>query len=193
MRMTPAVASLAFLAAGCVNPFAPARDSMLELVVASDPVLVQLSSGDTARVRLVNGFDDPKGFAGLEVIISGENMPTRTYGAPNLAGGAVPRFKVPDTGYATVTARIIQGGRVVAEVSERWGLGPELHWDLNVERAPYPVNEGFLPDPENPECQWFWCASIWRSSIAAVAANYEGEALWVTLYRHDPDECLDNC
>ena len=191
MKPIAAAATLALLVAGCVNPFAPARDSMLEIFVASDPVLVQLSSSDTAKVRLVNGFDDAKGFAGLEVVISGENMPTRAYDAPDLAGGPVPRLKMPDTGYAAVTVRIIQGGRVVAEVSERWRLGSELHWDLNLERAPYPVNEGFLPDPENPECQWF--AFIWRSPIADLAANYEGEALWVTLYRHDPDECLDNC
>ncbi|MDE0358992.1 MAG: hypothetical protein OXN92_14835 [Gammaproteobacteria bacterium] len=189
----PAVAALALLAAGCVNPFAPSRDSMLEIFVGSKPVWVQLSSRDTTMVQLVNGLDDPKGFAGLEIIVSAEDMPTRRYTASHFASVDETKFKVPETGFATVTARVVQDDRIVAEVSERWGLGPELQWDIDVERAPYPGNEGFLPDPENPECQWFWCAFIWRSPIADGAANYEGEALWVVLYRHDPDECLDDC
>ena len=193
MKTIVALAIVAILATGCFNPFAPSRDSILEIFVGSNPVRVQLSSRDTTMVQLVNGLDDPKGFAGLEIIVSAEDMPTRRYTASHFASVDETKFKVPETGLATVTARIVQDGRIVAEVSERWGLGPELQWDIDVERAPYPANEGFLPDPENPECQWFWCAFIWRSPIAEGAANYEGEALWVVLYRHDPDECLDDC
>lgn len=193
MRMIPAVAALALLVAGCANPFAPPRDSILEIFVGSKPVRVQLSSRDTTTVQLVNGLDDPKGFAGLEIVVSAEDMPTRRYTASHFANVDETKFKVPETGFATVTARVVQDGRIVAEISERWGLGPELQWDMQVERAPYPGSEGFLPDPESPECQWFWCAFIWRSAIAEGAANYEGEALWVVLYRHDPDECVDDC
>lgn len=31
------------------------------------------------------------------------------------------------------------------------------------------------------------------AAIVDEAANYEDEALWVTLYRAHPDECLDDC
>lgn len=84
--------------------------------------------------------------------------------------------------------------QAVAEVSERWGLGPKIQWDIDVDRAPYPQNVGFPQDLGHPtRCQWFWCAFKWRDLIDTNAGNYDGEALWVVLYRHDPDECLDDC
>ncbi len=193
MKTITALAIAAILATGCFYPLAVDPDPTLEIFVGSEPVRVQLSNRDTTTVQLVNGLDDPKGFAGLEIIVSGDNMPTRRYTASHFARVDETKFKVPETGFVTVNTRIVQDGRIVAQVSERWGLQSKIQWSLDVERAPYPGTEGFLPDPENPECHWFWCAFIWRSPIAEGAANYEGEALWVVLYRHDPDECLDDC
>ena len=193
MKTIVALAIVAILAIGCFNPFAVDPRPTLEILVGSEPVRVQLSSRDTTTVQLVNGLDDPKGFAGLEITVSGDDIPTRRYTASHFASVDETKFKVPETGFVTVNTRIVQDGRIVAQVSERWGLQSKIQWSLDVERAPYPGTEGFLPDPANPECHWFWCAFIWRSPIPEGAANYEGEALLAVLYRHDPDECVDDC
>ena len=191
MRTMLAVTVLAPLLAGCANPFAADPDPVLTIRVGHGTYTVRWP--DNATYVTVNGaLDDPKGLGGLEIVVSGDNIPVRTYNAAQFALGDV-RFKVPDTGSAIIVARIIEDGRTVAEVSERWALRPKIRWDIDVERAPYPHNEGFPQDRDNlTRCQWFWCAFKWRDPIDA-AANYEGEALWVVLYRHDPDECLDNC
>ena len=148
---------------------------------------------DTVRVQIVNGLDDPKGLAGLELSIGGA-LPKKLYTATDLAGES-PRFVVSDAGIATVTARLVQDGRVVAEGTEEWTLESEVEWTLDVTRAPWPTNEasGSLLDLENPECSWFWCHRNWRFPILEEAANYELEGLWVTLYRVHPDECADLC
>lgn len=187
------VAIVAILAIGCFNPFAADPDPTLEIFVSSGSYLTQRRAHDTTRVLARQALDDPRGFAGLEIVIGGDNMPTRRYDASHFASVDETKFKVPETGFASVSAQIVQDGHIIAELSERWGLGSRIHWDLDVSRTPWPPNEGFLADPENPECQWFWCAFIWRSPIAEGAANYEGETLWVVLYRHDPDECVDDC
>lgn len=196
MKTIPAVAALALLGAGCVNPFATDPDPTLEIVVSSRNHLTEYRPNDTTRVLARQAFDDPRGFAGLEIVIGGQDLPTRRYTASHFASVDETKFKVPETGFATVTARIVQDGRIVAELSERWGLGSKIQWSLDVARSPWPPGEAFPGssfDLADPECQWFWCAFIWRSPIAEGAANYEGEALWVVLYRHDPDECLDDC
>ena len=79
-------------------------------------------------------------------------------------------------------------GLEVAQISERWELESKIQWDLHVDRAPYPLGGGIPRDLDNPECRWETCASIWRSTVDEGASNYEGEALWVVLYRNDPDE-----
>ena len=149
--------------------------------------------GDSAWVEVISGLDDHNGFAGLEIVVSGPDMPSRGFNASSLANAEAPHFKVPDSGYMTLAARIVQDGRTVAEISEPWGLGPELHWDLVIDRAPYPPRNGIAADIENPECQWWWCVAIWRSPIEPDVANYVDEALWMTLYRIHPDECQDDC
>ncbi len=192
MKTMPAFAALALLASACFNPFAADPDPTLTIRVGEGTYPARWPD-DTTFVTVNGELDDPRGLAGLEVSVSGDDMPTRTFNASHFAGGDV-HFRVPDTGLATIVARIVQDGRIVAEVSERWGLGPKIQWDIDVDRAPYPQNEGFPQDLDHPtRCQWFWCAFIWRSPIAEGAANYEGEALWVVLYRHDPDVCLDDC
>ena len=87
-------------------------------------------------------------------------------------------------------AGAIERRYTAADFAERWGLGSEFAWDLDISRAPCPANEGFhgVEEFENPECHWFWCVFVWRSPVADEAANYEHEALWVVLYREYPDE-----
>ena len=192
MKTTTMALALALLATGCYNPFGVDRDPMLTIRVGEGRYPTRWPD-DTTYVTVNGDLDDPKGFAGLEIIVSGDGIPTRTYNASQFAGGDV-QFRVPDSGSATIVVRIVQDGRIVAQVSERWGLAPKIRWDIDVERAPYPQSEGFPQDPDNlTECQWFWCAFKWRNPIDADAANYDGEALWVVLYRHDPDECVDLC
>jgi hypothetical protein len=186
MKTTPAALALALLATACVNPFGADLDTTLTIRVGEGKYPARWPD-DTTFV-IVNGkLDDPRGLAGLEVTVSGDDMATRMYNASHFAGGDV-QFRVPDTGFATIVARIVQDGRIVAEVSGRWRFGPTIRWDIDVERAPYPQNEGFPQDLDHPtSCQWFWCAFKWRDLIDTNAANYDGEALWVVLYRHDPD------
>ena len=196
MKTTVALAIVAILATGCFNPFAADPDPTLEIFVSSRNHLTRYRPNDTTRVLARQAIDDPRGFAGLEIVIGGEDMPTRRYTASHFASVGETKFRVPDKGFATVSARVVQDGRIVAEVSERWGLGSKIQWSLDVARAPWPPGQAFPGssfDPANPECEWFWCFAVWRSLVAEDVANYEGEALWVTLYRHHPDECVDLC
>ncbi len=197
MKPMHALIAAALIVAGCSNPFAADPDPTLEISVASRDYLVRNRPGDTTRVLARHGLDDPKGFAGLEIVIDGDNMPSRTYTAAYLASSPEdPKFRVPDTGFATVTVRIAQAGSIVAEISETWELSQKIQWLIFIHRTPYPPSEGFPGspfDPRDPECVWFWCFRVWRSYIAEDAANYEGEALWVVLNRYHPDECADVC
>ena len=196
MKTMTTLGAVAILGSGCINPFAAGPDPTLEIFVSSHDYLTRYRPNDTTRVLTRQGFDDPRGFAGLEIIIDGDNMSRRTYTASYFASIGEVKFRVPGAGFATVTARIVQDGRTVADISESWGLGSKIQWDLLVDRARFPPSEGFPGsgfDPDNPECGWFWCHEVWKAPIAEDAANYEGEALWVTLYRHHPDECVDVC
>ena len=179
------------LAAGACGLFP--QDPTLEITVDDGGGSARWTPGqDTVRVEIVNGLDDPKGLAGLELSVGGA-LPNRVFTANDLAGEN-PLFVVPDAGIATVTVRLVQDGQVVAEGTEEWTLEPEVEWELRVTRAPRPVAEGYsLWDLEDPQCSWFWCYSDWRFPIVEDAANYELEALWVSLYRVHPDECEDVC
>lgn len=187
------LAGLATLVPGCYNPFAVDPDPTLEIWVNAGDHRVQWHRGDTITVQLVSRLDDPKGLAGLEVVIGGEDMGMRTYTASYFARGEEVKFKVPATGNASVTARIVQDGRTVAQISKQWALGSKIQWTLDVDRSPWPSGNGIPDNLERPVCQWFWCHEVWRSPIAEGAANYADEALWVTLYRYHPDECADLC
>lgn len=192
MRTLMLVLVTLVVAGGC-SLLGPGQDATLSVSVPVCCYEEQWPIGDTTSVTVNTSLDDPRGLAGLEITIGGQ-IPTRVFTAADFVDHAEPRFTVPDGGVATVFARLIQDGRIVAEGSESWPLEPEVVWRLNVTRAPYPVNEGLNGvDLENPRCQWFWCFRNWRFPIAEEFANYEQEALWVTLYRVHPDECLDVC
>ena len=176
----------------CSNPFA--RDATLELFLDTNDSWTWFPPAEDERVKPVTGLDDPKGYAGLEIVLAG--AVERRYTAADFADSSkIGPFRVPDAGVVTLTARIVQDGQVVAEIGEHWGLESEVAWDLDISRSPYPGSEGFhgVDELESPECFWFWCAFVWRSPITDEAANYEYEALWVVLYREHPDECADVC
>ncbi len=121
-------------------------------------------------------FADPEGLGGFESIVNGDDIARRTYSASYLASAGKPHFEVPDRGYVNITVRITQGGRSVAEISERWALEPKVRWEVDIDRAPYSQSNGITHDLENPECQWFWCHRVWRSPIAEGAAHCPNEA-----------------
>lgn len=126
MKTRIRLAMVAILAAGCWNPFAVGPDPTLEIWVPSGDRLTRYLPRDTTRVMTRQGFDDPKGFAGLELIINGDNMPRRVYTASYFADTRETKFRVSESGFASVTARVVQDGRTVAEISEQWGLGPKI-------------------------------------------------------------------
>lgn len=191
---TIATLAVAIIATGCTNPFASDPDPTLTITVETrEGTSVQWPPDDTTWVEIANGLDDPNGFAGLEVIISGDAIPKRIYSAQSFANGAQPKSTMPATGYVTMVIRIVQDKRTVAEISERWKLEPRLQWHIEVARGPYPVDSFFPNDIENPECRGFWCAFIWRAPITQDAANYSDEALWAIVDRYDPRECYDVC
>ena len=192
MKATTIALALAVLATGCWNPFALLSDPTLEIQAYDGEYLVASSRDDTSRVLIRQRFDDPKGFAGLEIVVDGAGPNRRTYTASSLADGAPPQFRVPASGYITVTARIVQEGRIVAEVSIQWLLKPEIQWTVEVDRARSPLTNGFT-ELEKPACRWFGCQAVLGDAIAEDAANYEGEALWMTVFAYHPGECADVC
>lgn len=189
MRLTlPLVAILAGISCG-------EQDPTLEIdVFHGDSYWVTWPPDqDSVRVQVVNDLYDPKGLAGLELRIAGD-LPTETLTAADFAAPRNPFFIVPDVGTAILTVSLAQDGQVVAGGTEEWSLESEVEWALHVSRAPYcQSNGGFNEDPENPKCLWFWCHRAWRFPIMEEFANYEDEALWVTLFRVHPDECQDVC
>ncbi|MYI06929.1 MAG: hypothetical protein F4059_06360 [Gemmatimonadetes bacterium] len=193
MKSRFAITAAATLAAGCANPLSLVSAPTLKLSVYGGELQMQQYRGDTTRVLTRQGFDDPNGFAGLEVVIAGDNMATYTFTAADFARVQEPEFRVPRNGQAMVTARIVQDGRTVAEVSESWELASRIQWTIDVERTPWPAGNGIPENLDHPECMWFWCHKVWRSAIAEDVANYPDEALWVTLYRYRPGECADVC
>lgn len=173
------------LAFSCSDPV-DVQHGTLTIDLRTGGSFVWPRGGDT-RITILNELDDQRGFAGFELDIAGTSFTAR-----NFTTDEPPRFNVPDTGRIAFTVRLVQDGRIVAGGSEGWMLEPEAEWRLEVNRAPYPPSEGFnrFGDP-HPQCSWFWCWENWRFPITEEAANYEHEALWLTLYREDI--CADIC
>ncbi|MCY4399245.1 MAG: hypothetical protein OXE96_07910 [Gemmatimonadetes bacterium] len=121
MKTIVVLAIVAILAIGCFNPFAADPDPTLDIVVSSRNHLTEYRPNDTTRVLARQAFDDPRGFAGLEIVISGEDMPTHRYTASHFASVDETKFTLPDKGFATVIARIVQDGRIVAGVVRTLG------------------------------------------------------------------------
>lgn len=141
--------------------------------------------GGGTRMTLANELDDPRGFAGFELDIAGTTLTARHFAVEEL-----PAFGASDTGRKHFTMRLMQDGQVVAEGSGSWELKPGAEWRLEVNRASYPPSEGFTGFG-NPHPDCIWCYRNWRFPIAEHAANYEHEAIWLTLYREDI--CVDLC
>ncbi len=156
-------------------------------------LLIQVSVGhgrtqwplrSTTFVETNGSLDDEKGFAGLEITTGGD-IPRRVFTATDFVDYPGPSLTVPDAGVARVAARLVQHGKIVAEGAVSWPLEPELEWRLDVDRAPYPPGHALNGrlDLDDPQCSWFCCHGTWRFPIAEESANYEHEALWLTLYR----------
>jgi len=182
----------------CSNPFETQDATLLVEVDSRERRFHWRPDGNDTEVTLVNSLDDPRGFAGLELEIGGVGTPL-TFTASDFAEGVL-EFRAPDSGYATFSVRLRQDAGVVAEGSGRWVLEPKVEWRLELSRAPLPPGQvyGIRMDDlkknnKNPPCGWFWCHRNWRFPIADDAANYRYEALWLSLWRVHPDECVDLC
>ena len=152
-------------------------------------------SGDT--VRLNNSFDDELGLADIEVEITDVAdglVRTWRFDASDLEQGVAP-YDVPEKGSAYALLRLTQHGKIVATGVAQWPLRPAIQWEVEIERAPYPY-DAFIPrradlNQPQPPCGYGWCQGVWRFDISEDAANYSGEALWLTLWGVDPTACVE--
>ena len=180
------------LVTGACNLLTTDAVASLTVAVNSAPnsrVRWPLGSGE--QITLFNSLDDPRGLAGIEIEVTGERT-RQAFVAPDFVDTS-PQFTVPDSGLLTLDVRLVQEGRTVAEGVGSWLLLPAAEWRITVNRAPYSPTQGAasMRDLTHPSCGWFWCVENWRFPIAEDAANYEHEAIWVTLERLD--ECADVC
>lgn len=167
------------------------QDATLVIQVSVGRGSTQWPLGSSTFVEVNGSLDDQKGFAGLDMTIGGE-IPRREFTATDFVDYPGPSFAVPDAGVARAAVRLMQDGRVAAAGTVSWPLEPEVDWELTVDRAPYPPNEALNGiDLNDPQCSWFWCFRIWRFAVAEEFANYEQEALWLTLYRVSRVQCSD--
>ena len=179
---------LALLVLSCSNPSGIEADATLTVSVHSTPnSRVRWPPGSAERVTLVNSLDDPDGFAGFQIEVA-----DTAFSAADFTDNA-PCLTVPSSGTMTVSIELVRDSRIVAAGARSWRLAPSAEWRLLVNRAPYAPTEGIgsIEELESPRCNWFWCVENWRFPIAEDAANYEYEAIWVTLERLD--ECADVC
>lgn len=154
MRTLLVVTTTVF-AAGC-GLLGPRQDATLTISLPVCCHTAQWPIGDTSYVTVNSSLDDPNGLAGLSILIGGE-IPSRDLTAQDFVGHSQTPFLVPDAGAATFSARLALGGQVVAEGRGTWNLEPEVEWQLEVSRAPYPINEGLNGiDLANPRCSSFW-------------------------------------
>ena len=166
-----AVLALLFLLASCDSITGVFRSASLEVTADGE-------------------IGNPKGLAGLEIRVD-----NRVFTAADLPS---PRFEVAERGTMHFTVTLRQEGIVAAEGSGSWALEPDVEWELEVERAIYPSGAppGHPPTnlhTPNPDCYWFWCSKVWRWELKEGLLNQEDEALWITLWRVHPDECVDVC
>ena len=187
MRALAAGAVIVLTTMSCDTITGIFRDASLQVTVPGGQRQIGWGEPEAPRI-LIDGVDDPKGLAGLEVRVG-----DRVFTAPDLPSS---RFDVPGSGRLNFDVRLRQDGGIVAEGQGSWTLEPDVEWEIEIERGPYPL--GSVTDMRdihkpNPPCGWFWCHGIWRFEIREAALNYDGEALWVTLWRVHPDECADVC
>ena len=190
------IAAICVAVHSCSNLLETQDATLLIQVNSSEQRLPWPPDDGNREVTLVNALDDSRGLAGF-VLEIGSVDPRMTFTAPDFADG-VREFRVPDAGEMRFAARLVQDDRVVAEGSGVWTLEPNVEWRLRVNRAPFPPDQalGFTLNDinkRNPPCGWWWCWRNWRFPITDDAANYEYEALWLSLHRIHPDECVDVC
>ena len=166
-----AVLALLFLLASCDSITGVFRSASLEVTADGD-------------------VGNPKGLAGLEIQVG-----NRVFTAADLPSA---RFEVAERGTMHFAVTLRQEGIVAAEGSGSWALEPDVEWELEFERAIYPSGAppGHPPTnlhTPNPDCYWFWCSKVWRWELKEGLLNHEDEALWITLWRVHPDECVDLC
>lgn len=135
--------------------------------------------------------------AGIEIELSGIGR-TRSFTAADFLDDnlEIPPIPVPDSGAAFVAVTLRQDGAIASEGSASWALEPRVRWRVAVHRQPFPIGAGVQEEHRhlpNPPCEWFWCQRVWRFEIREQVRNRPEEALWLTLYRHHPDQCLDLC
>ncbi len=143
-----------------------------------------------------NSLYDPADMAGIEAEITGIGQRV-VFDAEDFKAG-IPPFGVPDSGWMNIVTHLRQDGEIVAQGVSRWRLEPKVRWRAEYERRPDPSDSGPLVRPrggpdEGQICGVTWCYSAWRFEIREDARNYDVEALWLTLWRVHPDECLDVC
>lgn len=143
-------------------------------------------SGNTVTIN--NSLDDQDGLAGLEVEITdvADGIErTRRFDASHIEAGVTP-YDVPASGTARAGVRLTRHGEIIALGVAEWPLQPEVRWEVEVQRSPYPELVDITPmeDLSRAEygCSWRWCYHIWRFDIGEDALNYPGESLWLRLW-----------
>ena len=181
-----ALACMSGSACGILGPGTPT----MEVSVNDDDAMY---TREDEWVTLYNSRADPNGLAGLEVHVTGIGR-SRIFTATDLPSDP---FDVPESGTAHVLVRLKRDGEVVAEGIAEWPLAPDVEWEIEVERSPYPIATGidfdYATQPNPVGCTWFWCREIWRFEIQEDARNYEAERLWVTIWVSTPGLCTGLC
>ncbi|MDE0124676.1 MAG: hypothetical protein OXN97_08890 [Bryobacterales bacterium] len=142
-------------------------------------------------VVINNSLDDEAGLAGLEVEITDVSdglVRTHRFDASDIQEG-IPPYEVPENGTAHALVRLTGHGKVVATGVAEWPLKPEIRWEVEFQRSPYPQGVDIWPWPDDDlftraeyGCSWRWCDHLWRFDISDDALNYPGESLWLRLW-----------
>ena len=142
-------------------------------------------------VVINNSLDDEAGLAGLEVEITDVAdgiARTHRFDASDIEEG-VPPYEVPESGTVNALVRLTWHGKVVATGVTEWPLEPEIRWEVEFQRSPYPQGVDIWPWPDEDlftgaeyDCSWRWCDHLWRFDISDDALNYPGESLWLRLW-----------
>lgn len=174
------------------------EEATLHFVI--DPHQGEVLTWDGELVQLHQSLEDPVGLAGIEIEVSGIGPPGMyTYTAADFLHGwdgliLTEKIDVPVSGEVRVVVRVRQDDEVVVEGAVSWDLAPNIAWWMLISRAQYPPNDpgiGIVYDAENIGClDHLGCWRRWRFPIRADAANYQSEALWLTVSRPEILWCL---
>ena len=193
MRTAAWMLAFSLAATACNEPlgYGPIRVDVPTLEVTA-PTRTNAAVGwKGERLEIFSAVSEPRGLAGIEVMLSGD-AGQRRYVAADIP---VEPFEVPEEGQVRFVVVLHQDGRVIAEGGGSWSLRPKTAWEIEFNRAPYPRGGMVYPDRTNPNppCGDGRCHTIWRFAIMEDARNYPDEALFVTLWRVVDGECADVC